>query len=513
MRQAEELRHQAGICRGLRAAFCDRDESPAGGARAGTRHRGVLMGRVACVNVDSVVIETNEVHAIAPLKEGDGLVFDAADWRSPGEPEEGGRVYQASQLNGRKQSSCDSRIGRFGLTEYGLVIWYGGAAIPKPSRLRGRSLRLRHRFARQQVRIHVTAREGRPLVAEWSLPNQADLRVTVKSPAALGVAQHRSVSIEYLRDQFGRLGNTPYELAEVLLDVEDRNPFAPVSLLNQMRREAVEKLQDAQITPHRNAVRDPATSLSVAIERRRNSGGTTASELHLLVRTPDQLAAAIEIAPASITLDYLDLYGLRPSVERVKAAGIVARVAESAGAETRGSAHCRFLLSLNCQILVRATGILHSLKQKDHPFLIGDFSLNTANSLSAVEYLKLVSRLTPGHDLNAAQVADLARNGCTGEYRGHCLPAFARFSHRALRVLPLPLRWPSYKDCAQAVRKASRRIAGSGRQFTSRNGGCGLPEYGIRRRSAGRQRTSRSLARSGHPAFPPSSSSTKPASS
>jgi putative protease len=40
----------------------------------------------------------------------------------------------------------------------------------------------------------------------------------------------------------------------------------------------------------------------------------------------------------------------------------------------------------------------------------GDFSLNAANVLTARAYLDLgVERLTPTHDLNAAQIADLAR--------------------------------------------------------------------------------------------------------
>jgi putative protease len=46
-----------------------------------------------------------------------------------------------------------------------------------------------------------------------------------------------------------------------------------------------------------------------------------------------------------------------------------------------------------------------------HGTLIGDFSLNAANSLSAAEYLaRGLSRLTPTHDLNAQQVAQLARD-------------------------------------------------------------------------------------------------------
>ena len=60
------------------------------------RHRGVLMGRVcAACWIAAVIVEPAEAHALAPLKPGDGVVFDAADWRSPEEPEEGGRIYQA----------------------------------------------------------------------------------------------------------------------------------------------------------------------------------------------------------------------------------------------------------------------------------------------------------------------------------------------------------------------------------------------------------------------------------
>src|SRR5882672_6055205 len=58
------------------------------------RHRGVFMGRIKRFEANRVIVEASDAHAIAPLKAGDGVVFDAADWRSPEEPEEGGRVYQ-----------------------------------------------------------------------------------------------------------------------------------------------------------------------------------------------------------------------------------------------------------------------------------------------------------------------------------------------------------------------------------------------------------------------------------
>ena len=177
-------------------------------------------------------------------------------------------------------------------------------------------------------------------------------------------------------------------------------------MLNQIRREAVEqlqKLQTAQLVRQVFEAKLPHPAPAAA-----HLPGTP--QLHLLVRTAAQLEAALELRPASITLDYLDLYGLRPSVERVKAAGIVARVASPRVLKPGEARIVNFLVSLGCQIVVRSSGILNVLQTQEHGELIGDFSLNAANSFAAEEYLERgLSRITPTHDLNAAQVADLAR--------------------------------------------------------------------------------------------------------
>jgi putative protease len=317
--------------------------------------------------------------------------------------------------------------------------------------------------AKQPVAIRVIAKQGEPLQAEWSLKKRPEFSVTVKSAGSLQPAQNRGLSIESLRDQFGRLGNTAYELAELddlTLEVTG-TPFAPVSLLNQLRREAVEQLQELQgLVPSRdqrerlqirNRQRDqaalaprerpkcPATELNrdrqgVALQSRQapeTVPGARTPQLHLLVRTPEQLEAAIALTPASITLDYLDLYGLRPSVDQIKSAGLVARVASPRVLKPGEERILNFLASLDCAILVRSASMIQPLiaKLRSNPArrvgdsggdsggntsgdlsLIGDFSLNVANSITAESYLALgLARLTPTHDLNAAQIAALAR--------------------------------------------------------------------------------------------------------
>src|SRR5260370_9340613 len=95
----------------------------------------------------------------------------------------------------------------------------------------------------------------------------------------------------------------------------------------------------------------------------------------------------------------------------MKAAGLQVGVATPGIRKPGESRFVASLASLQCPILVRAPGILHTLKEISDQPLIGDFSLNTANTLTAEAYLALgLSRLTPTHDLNAAQIAALARS-------------------------------------------------------------------------------------------------------
>jgi putative protease len=125
------------------------------------------------------------------------------------------------------------------------------------------------------------------------------------------------------------------------------------------------------------------------------------------------LEAAIELRPDSVTLDYLELYGLRQSVDRLLENQLVPRVASPRVLKPSEQKVVRFLLSLDVAILVRSGGLLFDLLKvapADRPPLFGDFSLNVANRLSAEAMLEMgLERLNPTHDLNAAQVIELAR--------------------------------------------------------------------------------------------------------
>lgn len=352
------------------------------------RHRGLMMGRVERVT-DKVIVRLNEMHSVAPLKPGDGVVFDAAAWRSPDEPEEGGRLYGVRGLGkGLAELEFANRAIDLSRIHAGDLLWRSDD--PEITKYAKTWTEATNPVYRRPIDVSVEAITGFPLRIRFGA-------VELTSPEALAAAKNQGLTREALEEQLSRLGNTPYRLGTLEARIEG-NPFVPVSLLNQLRREAVEKLEASQAPK-------PLAVYPVSLDRPVIQGQRAEAQLHLLVRQPRQLDAALELSPASITLDYLDLYGLKPSVDRVRKAGIEVRVATPRVLKPGEEGIAEFLKRLGCTLLVRAAGLLDTL-EGNHT---ADFSLNVANALTAQLVLDMgVARITPGHDLNGAQIVDLA---------------------------------------------------------------------------------------------------------
>ena len=445
----EELQLEQVYSRGLGPYFLTGTDHQAVVRGRAPRHRGLLMGRVVSVEPPDVWVEPEAPHSIAPLKPGDGVVFDAAAWRDPGEEEEGGRIYAVSPAPGGRLALQFGRGAlRYGRIRVGDLLWrthdpaldkvlkvYTEATVP---------------LRRQAVAVEAVARAGEPLRTVWRLMDRPEIRVEACSSQPLMAARNRGLDEEQLRGQFERLGGTAYELASLSLACEEA-VFAPASMLNELRREAVAGLGALQERLVAREVRDPAAAAAglwpVPPERR----AAQPPVLHLLVRTPEQLEAALRLQPASITLDYLDLYGLKPSVERVREAEIPVRVATPRILKPGEERIVDFLLRLDAPLLVRPAGLLHHLAQLENPpAMTGDFSLNAANAVSARALLAMkLERIAPTHDLNAEQVEALARE-CGAErleaiayqhlpvfHTEHCV--FARFLSDG----------KSYEDCGR----------------------------------------------------------------
>jgi putative protease len=142
----------------------------------------VRVGRVTRIEADGVLIE-----AAVPVKAGDGIVFDAADWRSPEEPEEGGRIYEVFPRGDRQELRFASGAIRFDRIRAGDLVWR--THDPDLDRAARPFLEPSAPVARQTVDVRVIAREGERLVAEWSV---ARICATVTSDGPLSAAPNRA---------------------------------------------------------------------------------------------------------------------------------------------------------------------------------------------------------------------------------------------------------------------------------------------------------------------------------
>ncbi|MDA7902432.1 U32 family peptidase [Mariniblastus sp.] len=384
------------------------------------RHRGIHLGEVTSVSNTHVEIRTQH-----PVNRGDGLVFDAADWRSPDEPEEGGHVYEVRL---RDDSIVELEFGHhdvdFSRIRVGDLVWR--TRDPQLVKSLKPLTRTEVPIFTREISFEVTAKIGEPISIIASNENGQTAQYLGDSP--LQPAQKRALDLEILHDKLGRLGGTPFHLKDINLLTEE-NVFVPTSELNQARRQMVDQLfeDSGKIVPIPATPMVASKLAEMQDARSKVMADDTAPQLttlHVLVRSPIQLDAAIESLlqlkeatpnlASSITLDYLELYGLRPSIEKIKEAGIQARVASPRILKPSEQKIIRFLLSLNCDILVRSGGLLYDLIQTNEdeptprPQLIGDFSLNAANSVTAWTLLDLgVTRVTPGYDLNSEQIEQL----------------------------------------------------------------------------------------------------------
>jgi putative protease len=445
---AEELQIEQVYSRGLGAHFISGVNHQTVVSGRSPRNRGVLAGRVAKVLQDAVLLESSEIQNIAPLKAGDGIVFDAADWRSPEIKEEGGHLYEVKPNGKYLELRFANRAIDFQRIRKGDWVWRShDVNVDKAAKS---FTQANNPVQKQGLKVHVLAKEGEALELGWELVKNPAIQITVKSDEPLGTANNRQLDAEYLQQQLGRLGNTAYQLENLSAEIEG-NPFIPSSLLNRLRQNAVEALIKQQesladvptLNPH--SVLDKALS---RIQRKETQAGTVA--LHLLVRTPEQLEAALELKPHSITLDYLELEGLRPAVEQIKEAGIKPRVASPRILKPHEQRVVNFLLRLECELLVRSGGLLEALQGRHQYPLIGDFSLNVANQITADTYFKLgVEKITPTHDLNAEQICKLAEEIGSEAFEViayHHLPVFHTEHCVFCRFLS---NGTSYLDCGQ----------------------------------------------------------------
>jgi putative protease len=385
------------------------------------KKRGIPLGTLESIGRNGVVLS-----AQAPVKAGDGVVFDG-DERT-GRPEQGGRVYQvlprkkqggdaARDLSAATQPGVvELRFGRgdidLGLLEAGQRVW----KTDDPELTR----RLRQSFEgppsrRIDLDIDVVAVAGECL--RMSATTAIGGRADVSSDEPLNRAERSFADLDLLKTQIGRLGGTIYRLGRLNAVIEG-SPMVPKSLLNQLRRELVARLDDLAATRKNRALplvpALPQLLGSVETVRRREIESIAVQdappELSVLCRRTDQIQAAVEMGISTIYADYQDIRTYSEAVEAARrGTNSPAIYLATPRIEKPGEAplFARLARHEPDGMLVRNAGGIHFCCERGIPF-VTDFSLNAANPLT-VDLLKTrgAIRVTASYDLNVEQLVSL----------------------------------------------------------------------------------------------------------
>ena len=214
-------------------------------ARFGKK-RGVFLGEVARVQDGKVTLRLQ-----APLKPGDGVVFDAG---RPDEKEEGGRVYGIKNSKFKiKNSGQEESVLEFGRDDIDFNRVHVGDKLWKTNDPE-LDRRLRRSFAgdaprfQRPIEMEVHGLAGKPLtVVARDEPGHV---VQFDSLMPLARAEKQPLTTERLREQLGRLGGTPFSLGR-LENFLTGEVMLPMSELNRLRREIVTGLETLRAQPKR----------------------------------------------------------------------------------------------------------------------------------------------------------------------------------------------------------------------------------------------------------------------
>lgn len=108
-------------------------------------------------------------------------------------------------------------------------------------------------FAKSFIDAEITIKLGE--YPELKLIDKNNNSVTVKGDKLVEKALKVALGEEKIETQIKKLGNTPYELEDLKINL-DEGVSMPISLINQMRREAIELLDEARIPVKDRAYKD-----------------------------------------------------------------------------------------------------------------------------------------------------------------------------------------------------------------------------------------------------------------
>jgi putative protease len=402
-------------------------------------HHGLEIGKVETISRDSVIISSVE-----PLIAGDGVVFKSptSDFAA------GGSVYEVKREAGqwRLSFSRDFPLSRI---QEGMVVFLNSS--PKVQASYRQSFTDRANFKKIPISITIRGEPGQALraIARDDLGNE----VAASSTQPILTARSAPLSQDSLMQSFSALGGSVYHLSSLTNELQG-DCFIHDREIKGLRRSLTTGLNAARI--HRAARTVEVSSSKIPTKKHSSDTRLISSSpaLNALVRDVSQLYELSDLPIGTVYLDFEFGKEYGPALTAVRAMGFKCGIATTRILKPGENAHLKVIQRLAPdEILVRNLGALQFFRGCGIP-LVGDFSLNIANSLSAEWFTdKGLTYFTPSYDLNSEQLLDMIARCDTSRIEitsHHYIPAF----HMEHCVFAAFLSTgSSYRDCGRPCEK------------------------------------------------------------
>jgi putative protease len=402
-------------------------------------HHGVYLGVVASVGAEDVVIDTNH-----PIEAGEGIVFvDHMSKEEIGSTVFGARSDKRGARVSFSRSFAQEKV-RDGMHAYLNSSPHLEAEVRK-------SFSDKSLLKKIPLSLTVTGTIGEPLVV--TATDSAGNVATARSHAPLQQAARAPLSTESLVAELGALSGTVFALSEITNSITG-SCFLHNKEIKEVRRSLCHDLEQLRMNRPSIALR-PKEEMEGWIQE--HHAGAVPSEkprLNVLVREVEQLEGLANLPISTVFLDFEFGKEYGSAAERVRAMGYKVGIATTRILKPGELAHLKVIDRIKPdEVLVRNLGALEYLRRSGLT-LIGDFSLNITNSISASYLLsKGLSRICPSYDLNREQLLELAESCDPRQLEitaHHYIPAF----HMEHCVFAAFLsKGSSYRDCGRPCEK------------------------------------------------------------
>lgn len=373
-------------------------------------NRGRELGVVTGCERGELLIEVRD-----PVMPRDGLGFEPPAG-SLGETTgfQVARVRTISQHDGVYRQAIQSRVH---VPAGWRVVRSSEIALLERARASYAALSAPAKQRKTRLDVRVFGRAGSPLKAVFSADGE---EVTVTSEPTLAPATARALTRDVLREQVGRLGDTPFALAAIDDAALAPGLFLPISALNHVRQQAVEQLmirrdwareamraeRDARIA---STIAGVDTSVAPASPR-----DDAQFDLRATVFTPDDGRAAADGGATEIVFDPFvrhpapPLARVRALQRDLEARGVSLRLRTPTIVRPSERRAIQKWLDLGLPLLSGHLGLVSELSGTSRD-VIADYAVNCFNQHTAAELFRIgARRITLSVELTVEEMRDVS---------------------------------------------------------------------------------------------------------